>query len=144
MIKHPYVQFNFLIDLGAGGPGPHGGFQECSSAGMDNTVAEYDGASEKPNDAQKIKIKGLNKSTDITLKRGVIGSLAFDEWLKQSRAGADRTITITLQGEHHETVQTWKLLRARIIKQVSGPFNAKATDVAMEELTIAYEHLEME
>ena len=142
--EHPYVQFNFLIDIGAGAPGPHGGFQECSSIGMDKTVANYDRASEKPNNVQKIKIKGLNKSTDITLKRGVIGSIAFDEWLKQSRAGADRTITITLQGENRKTMQTWKLLRARIIKHVSGPFNAKATDVAMEELTIAYERLEME
>jgi hypothetical protein len=41
-------------------------------------------------------------------------------------------------------VQTWKLLRAKIIKHVSGPFNAKGNDVAMEELTIAYERLEME
>jgi hypothetical protein len=41
-------------------------------------------------------------------------------------------------------VQTWKLLRARIIKHISGPFNAKGTDVAMEELTLAYERLEME
>ena len=140
--EHPYVQFNFLIDLGAGGSGPQGGFQECSSIGTDETVAKYDRAREKPNNVQKIK--GLNKATDVTLKRGVIGSIAFDEWLKQSRMGADRTITITLQGEHHEPVQTWKLLRARIIKYVSGPFNAKGTDVAMEELTIAYERLEME
>jgi hypothetical protein len=41
-------------------------------------------------------------------------------------------------------VATWKLLRARIIKNVNGPFNAKGTDVAMEELTLAYERLEME
>ncbi|HSP63156.1 MAG TPA: phage tail protein [Pyrinomonadaceae bacterium] len=142
--EQPYVQFNFLIDFGAGGPGPHGGFQECSCIGIDKTVAEYDRASEKPINVQKIK--GLNKSTDVTLKRGVVGARAFDQWLGQSRvgaAGADRTITITLQGEHHETGQTWKLLRARIIKHVSGPFNAKATDMAIEELTIACERLEM-
>ena len=41
-------------------------------------------------------------------------------------------------------VQTWKLLRARIIKHTSGPLNAKGTDVAMEELVVAYERLEME
>jgi phage tail-like protein len=139
--QHPYTQFNFLIDLGTGEPGPHGGFQECSSIGMDQTIAKYDRAGKKPNNVQKIK--GLNKSTDITLKRGVIGSIAFGEWLKQSRVGADRTITITLQGEDHKAVQSWTLLRARITRQVSGPFNAKATDVAIEELTIAGEGLEM-
>ena len=139
--EYPYTQFNFLIDLGAAGSSPHGGFQECSSIGMDKTVAKYDRAAEKPVNTQKIT--GLNKSTDVTLKRGVIGSRAF-EWLEQSRGSAGRTITITLQGEGRETVQTWKLLRARIIKHVSGPFNAKGTDVAIEALTIAYERLEME
>ena len=46
--------------------------------------------------------------------------------------------------DHASVVQEWKLLRARIIKHVSGPFNARGTDVAMEELTLAYERLEME
>jgi len=35
-------------------------------------------------------------------------------------------------------VQTWKLLRARIIKHTTGLFNANGTDVAMEELVLAY------
>ena len=56
--EHPYVQFNFLIDIGAGAPGPHGGFQECSSIGMDKTVANYDRAGEKPTNVQKIT--GIN------------------------------------------------------------------------------------
>jgi hypothetical protein len=52
---------------------------------------------------------------------------------------------VQLQNEDHTAVvQTWKLLRARIIKHTSGPMNAKGTDVAMEELVIAYERLEME
>jgi phage tail-like protein len=84
----------------------------------------------------------------VTLKRGVIGSLNLYQWLDQIRNGdqnASRTVTIQLQNEDHtEVVQTWKLLRARIIKHLSGPMNAKGTDVAMEELTIAYERLEME
>lgn len=46
--------------------------------------------------------------------------------------------------DHNEIVQTWKLLRARINKHTSGPLNAKGTDVAMEEMVLAYERLEME
>ena len=41
-------------------------------------------------------------------------------------------------------MQTWKLLRARIIKHTSGPFNAQSNDVAMEEIVLAYERLELE
>ncbi len=143
----PYVQFNFLVNLGDGNTdGPEAGFQECSNIGMEVTVAEYRRGNDKENSVRKIT--GLNKATDVTLKRGVIGSLNLYNWLNDIRNGnqnAERTVIVQLQNEDHtEVVQTWKLLRARITKHVSGPMNAKGTDVAMEELTIAYERLEME
>ena len=143
----PYVQFNFLVNLGDGNTdGAEAGFQECSNIGMEVTVAEYRRGNDKENSVRKIT--GLNKATDVTLKRGVIGSLNLYNWLNDIRNGnqnAERTVVVQLQNEDHtEIVQTWKLLRARIIKHVSGPMNAKGTDVAMEELTLAYERLEME
>jgi phage tail-like protein len=146
MRDRPYVQFNFLVDLGTGvTAGPQAGFQECSNIGMEVTVAEYRTGNMTENSVQKIT--GLNKATDVTFKRGVIGSLDLYQWLDQIRNGdqeAFRTVTVQLQSEdHNQVVQTWKLLRARIIKHVSGPMNAKGTDVAMEELTVAYERLQM-
>ena len=145
--ERPYVQFNFLVDLGSGNTeGAEAGFQECSNIGMEVTVAEYRNGNERENSVRKIT--GLNKATDVTLKRGVIGSLNLYQWLNDIRNGdqtAYRTVTIHLQNEDHTAVvQTWKLLRARIIKHVSGPMNAKGTDVAMEELSLSYERLEME
>ena len=125
--NRPYAQSNFLIDFGAGrADGPHAGFQECSRIE---------------------KITGINKSTDVILKRGVVSASDLQNWLDQIRKGdrkAGRTVTIVQQDEEHKIVQTWKLLRARIIKHVSGPFNAKGKDVAIEELVIAYERLESE
>jgi phage tail-like protein len=143
----PYVQFNFLVNLGTGSTdGAEAGFQEVSNIGMEVTVSEYRNGNERENSVRKIT--GLNKATDVTLKRGVIGSLNLYQWLDQIRNGdqnATRTVTIQLQNEDHTAVvQTWTLLRARIIKHVSGPMNAKGTDVAMEELTISYERLVME
>ena len=143
----PYTQFNFLVDLGNGvTEGPGAGFQEVSGIGMEVTVAEYRNGNSKENSV--MKITGLNKATDVTLKRGIIGSLDLYQWLNQIRNGdqnALRTVTIQLQNEDRTaSVQTWKLLRARIIKHTSGPLNAKGTDVAMEEMVLAYERLEME
>jgi phage tail-like protein len=143
----PFAQFNFLVDLGTGSTdGPDAGFQECSNVGMEVSVAEYRNGNEVENSVRKIT--GLNKATDVTMKRGVIGSDALYQWLHAIRNGDAnqlRTVTITLMSEDHQTtVQTWRLLRARIIKYVSGPFNAKGADVAMEELTVAYERMEME
>jgi len=145
--ERPYVQFNFLVDLGTGNTdGPEAGFQEVSGIGMEVTVAEYRNGNEKENSVRKIT--GLNKSTDVTMKRGVIGSLNLYQWLNQIRngdQGALRTVVIQLQNEDHTAVvQEWKLLRARITKHTSGPMNAKGTDVAMEELVLAYERLEMQ
>ncbi|MEY3252093.1 MAG: hypothetical protein RL227_1066 [Pseudomonadota bacterium] len=145
--ERPYVQFNFLVDLGTGNTdGPEAGFQEISGIGMEVTVSEYRNGNERENSVRKIT--GLNKSTDVTLKRGVIGSLNLYRWLDQIRNGdqsAMRTVVISMQNEDHTAVvMTWKLLRARIVKHTSGPLNAKGTDVAMEELTLAYERLEME
>ena len=143
----PYVQFNFLVDLGDGNTaGPTAGFQDVSGLGMEVTVAEYRNGNSKENNV--IKITGLNKCTDVTMKRGVIGSLNLYQWLDQIRNGdqaALRTVTVQLQSEDHASVvQTWKLLRARIIKHTSGPFNALGVDVAMEEMVLAYERLEIE
>ncbi len=143
----PYVQFNFLVDLGTGTTdGPDAGFQEISNVGMEVTVAEYRNGNEKENSVRKLT--GLNKATDVTLKRGVIGSDNLYAWLDDIRSGntnALRTVRIHLMSEdQRERVQSWMLLNARIIKYVSGPFNAKGTDVAMEELTLAYERLEAE
>jgi len=145
--ERPYVQFNFHVNLGDGVTNtPQAGFQEVSGIGMEVTITEYRPGNYAFNNV--IKTAGLNKATDVTMKRGVIGSLNLYQWLDQIRNGdqnATRTVTIQLQSEDHtEVVQTWKLLRARITKHTSGPFNAKGTDVAMEELVLAYERLEME
>ncbi len=144
--ERPYVQFIFLVDLGSETTGPEAGFQECSGIGMEVTVAEYRTGNAKENSV--MKITGMNKSSDITLKRGVIGSLNLYQWLNDIRNGnqdAMRTVILQLQNEDHTaTVMTWKLLRARIIKFTCGPLNAKGTDVAMEEMVLAYERLEME
>ena len=72
--ERPYVQFNFLVDLGTGNTeGPEAGFQEVSGIGMEVTVAEYRNGNEKENCVRKVT--GMNKSTDVTLKRGVIGAV---------------------------------------------------------------------
>jgi phage tail-like protein len=143
----PYTQFNFLVDLGTGtSEGPEAGFQEVSALGMEVTVTEYRNGNAKENHVQKLT--GLSKYPDVTLKRGVIGTLALYQWLDQIRngdQGALRTVIIQLQNEDHTAVVlTWKLLRARIVKHVSGPLNARGTDVAMEEMVLAYERLELE
>ena len=144
--ESPYGEFNFLVDLGTGDTdGVEAGFQECSPIAMEVVVAEYRNGNEKTSSVRKIT--GLNKVSDVTLKRGVIGSVNLYDWINAVRNGdanALRTVRISLQSEDHTSIaMTWVLERARPVKYVAGPFDAKGTDVAMEELTLAYERLEI-
>lgn len=143
----PYAQFNFLVDLGDGNTeGPEAGFAEVSGLSMEVDVIEYRNGNSRENHV--MKIPGLARVGNVALRRGVIGSLALWRWIDQLRngdAGALRNVTIHLQNKDRSAVvQTWRLLRARIVKHTSGPFNAKGSDVAMEEIVIAFERLELE
>lgn len=144
---HPYAQFNFLVDLGTGETdGPRAGFRECSQIGMSVDVIEYRNGNDKANNVRKLT--GLTHVSDVTLRRGIIGSLDLYDWLDQVRNGdqsAVRTVTVQLISEDRTAiVQAWRLFGARIVKHVSGPFDAQCSDVAIEELTLAYERLALE
>ena len=66
----PYSQFNFTVDLSLGVDAtlPLGGFQECSAFAQEVSVAEFRYGNDPLLRVQKIT--GLNKVTDVTLKRG--------------------------------------------------------------------------
>jgi phage tail-like protein len=142
---HPYGNQHFLVDLGAGSAGPEAAFCEIVIPGISVDVVEYRTGSSKESGVQKLP--GLARYPDVILRRGVIGSLDLYNWINEVRNGssnAARTVTIQLLSEDRVPVVTWKLLRAWPVKYSGPALDAKGTDVAMEELTLAYERLEME
>lgn len=146
----PYGQFNFrvVIQDGPDAASTKAAFQEVSGLGMEITVAEYRGGNFPDN--APIKVTGTYKVPDVTLKRGVIGDLAtLYEWINAVRNGSQtalRTVTIQLQSEDHaETpVQSWKLMNARPTKYTGPSLSGKGTDVAIEELVLASERIDLE
>lgn len=142
----PYSQFNFLVNLGTGDTDAvQAGFQEVSGLGLEVALAEYRNGNEKINAPRKVA--GLFKVPDVTFKRGVIGTVDLYDWLKEVREGkadAKRTVTIQLLSEDRETVALeWKLTNAIPMKYTGPAFNAKGTDVAVEELVVACEQIDM-
>jgi phage tail-like protein len=120
----PYSQFNFLVDFGTA-HGPHAGFQEFSHID---------------------KITGINKATDVTMKRGVVSSSTLQDWLddiRKKHKRGQRKVKVTLQDERNRAVQTWTLVGSRIVKYTGPPLNAKGNDVAIEELVLSYERIEV-
>jgi phage tail-like protein len=147
MRDRPYTQFNFLVDIGTGDPGDlDGGFESVTGLETWVETIEYRNGNSKEN--SPIKLTGLNRVSDVTLQRGLIGSMSLYQWFNDIRNGnqnALRTVTISLQSEDRtEIAMTWRLLRARIIKYSAPDLNAKGNDVAIEEIVIGYERLEIE
>lgn len=143
--ERPYSQFNFLVDVGEDPASVQAGFQEVSGLGLEITVAEYRNGNEKDNAPRKVT--GTYKVPDVTLKRGVIGDLTLYEWLNDVRNGSQealRTARIQLLSEDRSVVASeWTLKNARPIKYTGPTLTGKGTDVAIEELVLSCERLEM-
>jgi phage tail-like protein len=141
----PYGQYNFLVDLGLGGEGPDAGFEQCSRIEGTVAVAEYRNGNERANAPRKLP--GLARVTDVTLRRGVTGTLTLFGWFDAVRDGAPdarRDVTVTLLAEDRTPVLVWRLRRAFPVRFSAGPLNATGSDVAIEELTLTSEGLELE
>ncbi|HXH78137.1 phage tail protein [Nocardioides sp.] len=144
---NPYGSFNFLVDFSNGDSASVlAGFQEVSGMNIEVTSADYRNGNSKVN--RPVKVNGVYKVGDVTFKRGVMGSLDLYQWVDDVRKGAkvQRSVTISLQDEAHEgPVMTWKLTNARPIRYTAPSLNAKTgTDVAIEELVLSIEDIEIE
>ena len=144
----PYGAFNFLVNFG-GSNAPDsvlGGFSDVSGIGTEINIAEYRNGNEKENHVRKIP--GTHKFSDITLKRGIVSSKDFWDWITEvQREGPlkQRDVSITLRDEAGNNVQTWTLRRV-VPSKYSGPTLAAkgGGDVAMEELVLVAEALQLE
>jgi phage tail-like protein len=145
--ERPYSQFNFRVEIenGPASDSTQAGFQEVSGLGLEVTVAEYRAGNMKEN--APIKITGMYKVPDVTLKRGLIGDLnTLYEWIKAVREGSQtqlRKVRIILQSEDHRDVQEWQLVNARPSKYTGPSLSAKGNDVAVEELVLACERIDV-
>jgi phage tail-like protein len=123
-------------------------FTECSgiSVQIDKEVYMEGGV----NDQQRIFLK-QTKFQDITLKRGMTDDVAFWKWVESvlslgsgGKGSPRQTITILLFNQAGETMQSWKLTGAVPVGWKTPTLQASGTAVAIEELTLAYEGLEVE
>ncbi len=142
----PYGAFNFLVDLGTGSTdGPDAGFEECGPFSERVDVIEYRNGNDLTNEPRKIT--GLCTVADISFKRGVIGSQTLYDWFDEVRNGSEsalRNVAVTLLSEDRAThVMIWKLVRARPVRYRGGPLHGRTSDLAIEELVLGYERLEV-
>ena len=143
----PYGAYNFLVEMGDGTSSDSalGGFSDASGIGTENSLIEYRQGNDKENRVRKLP--GLHKTSDVTLKRGLMGMRNFWEWIEATRTSphTQRNLSITLNDEQGNAVMRWKLINARPMKWTGPTLAAKGgSDVAMEELVVAAEGFEFD
>lgn len=138
MEEYPIPKFHFSVDWG----GTRLGFTEVSGLDKQLDVIEYR-AGDSP-EYHKIKQPGLQKFSNITLKRGTFkGDNQYFDWLNtvQLNKIERRDVTITLLNENHEPVVTWQVKKAWPVKVQSTDLKADGNEVAIETLELAHEGL---
>lgn len=141
MATYPLTKFHFQVEWG----GTRIGFTEISGLDVSLDVIEYrDGASPE---YSKIKMPGMTKFSNITLKRGTfLNDNEFYAWFNtvQMTKIERRDITISLLNENHEPVIVWKVKNAFPVKVQSTDLKADGNEVAIETLELAHEGLKID
>jgi phage tail-like protein len=139
--KYPFPVFHFRVDWG----GSNIGFSEVTGLNVETQVIEYrDGNSP---DSSTIKMPGMQKYGNITLKRGMMknDNEFYNLWnTHQLNKIERRDITISLLDETHSPVMVWKLRNAWPVKVDGGSLKATGNEVAIETMELAHEGLSVE
>lgn len=138
MAVYPLPKFHFQVEWG----GTKLSFTEVSGLDIETEVIEYrEGTSPE---YHKIKMPGMQKFSNITLKRGTFKSdNDFYVWLNTTALNTveRRDITISLLDETHSPVIVWKIKNAFPTKFQSTDLKADGNEVAIETLELAHEGL---
>jgi phage tail-like protein len=120
-------------------------FTECDGLGVQvKKEVLFEGG---VNEQQRILL-GPSEFSDVTLKRGLSDDPVFWDWIKplfeqrnsdQALEKHRRNINILVFNQAGETMQCWTLIGAVPIGWKSPSLQAEGSSIAIEELTLAYE-----
>ncbi len=150
---YPLTKMNFLVTVDS--VDGVAAFSEVT--GVEATVDVIEFRQGNSNSLAPVKIPGLVKHGNVTLKFGYTRNNKFKDWLKdcvtESRAKDARSnVTIELiniqESSPSQVVEstldstlTWQLTNAWVCKYTAPDLNASTSEVAIESVEIAYEEL---
>ncbi|HEY9261140.1 phage tail protein [Chitinophaga sp.] len=145
-VSRPEQEFNSVDQIG---------FTEVSGLDYQVDLIEYRHGND-PN-FSKIKMPGLRKFANVTLKKGLIqgfkdANAEFFSWIGdggkpgsvRKRVDYRKNIVITLNDEEGNPVVAWTLTNAFPVKVAFTDMKADANEVAVETLELAIEDLTVE
>ncbi len=135
--EYPLPRFHYQVDWG----GTKLNFTEVTGMDQQVEVIEYRHSDSK--DFSKIKMPGMRKFSNITMKRGKFeGDFDYNNWIDEisnERVNGRRDVVIRLMNEKHEPVAVWKAVRCFPIKITAPDLKSDANEVAIESIEIAHE-----
>ncbi len=134
-MPYPHGRFRYKVEIDGLDAG---GFSEVTGFDASIDVIEY---REGDMVQTPMKLPGLKKYGNITLRQGLADSMVLYEWIVAGVNGAvDRkTITITLLDEEEAPAASWQVINAWPMRYTAPDFNATSSEVAIESLEIAHE-----
>ncbi len=135
---YPLVTFRYEVDWG----GTKIGFTEVSGLDVETEVIEYrHGASPEHS---KVKMPGMQKYSNITLKRGSFASdNEYYDWWNTVKLNSieRRDITIKLLDPEGSAQLVWKVRNAWPTKVQSPGLKSDASEAAIESMELVHEGL---
>ena len=125
---------------------PSACFSECSGLSYKAKVKRFfEGGA---NNRERILV-GQPKFKEIKLKRGVSDNMVFWDWINQvwnpapTQPGIRRNISVVVFNPAGEGIQCWTVIGAFPTSWKAPALKAKAKNLALEELRLAFEGLEV-
>lgn len=137
----PVPKFHFKVTIGDKGDIA---FQEVSGLDTEMTI-DY----RTLNNPQfsTVKMPGIKRSSDVTLKKGVFKDDAtLFNWFSEVKMNTIKrqNVTIQLLDEEHKVMFTWTLKNAFPMKVTGTDINPQNGEAVIEELVLAHERLTMQ
>ena len=138
MTNHPFSEFPFIVEWGESKMG----FSEVSGLQF---ISDFTKNTDGDNsEFRKIKMPGLQKLGNITLKKGIsFDDNKFLQWVnaEPSATAERRNIIIKLIQENQESVYVWKIRNAYPIHITTSGLGVGGGAIAIEVLEFAHEGL---
>ncbi len=139
--QYPLHRFHFQVDWG----GAQLSFMEVTGLDIQTEAVEYRHSDSKI--FSKIKMPGMQKYSNITMKRGKFQNdddyYTWMDSITNERVENRRDVVIKLLNEKHEPVATWKALRCFPLKITAPDLKSDANEVAVETVEVAHEGLSL-
>ena len=141
--NYPLTGFHFTVEWDPDNK-ENVSFSEVSGLNISTTPIEYREGSDK--EYTTLKIPGLKKYGNITLKRGSMAAdNGFYKWFISINNKIDRRdLKIMLLNESHNGVITWNVKNAFVVKYDAGSLNAAKGEVLIESVELACESFTVE